>query len=185
MGAARLHDHVGEEPADAYSLDPATLKVTRWTESETGGLDTAERRARAGRGEELRRQAVISGFLYRPDPAKFPGKRPVIVNIHGGPESQSRPGFLGRNNYFINELGVAIFFPNVRGSAGYGKTFVSLDNGPFKREDSSRTSAPSSTGSSRDPASTPTAVAVTGGSYGGYMTLRLGHHLRRPHQAAR
>ena len=87
----------------------------------------------------------VSGFLYRPDPRKFPGKRPLIVNIHGGPEGQSRPGFMGRNNYLLNEQGIAIFFPNVRGSTGYGKRFVGLDNGPFKREDSaSRTSAPSS-----------------------------------------
>ena len=70
----------------------------------------------------------ISGFLYKP-PAKFTGKRPVILNIHGGPESQFRPGFLTRNNYFLNEMGVAILFPNVRGSSGYGKTFLTLDNG--------------------------------------------------------
>src|SRR5207249_6533509 len=70
----------------------------------------------------------ISGFLYRP-PAKFTGKRPVIVNIHGGPEGQFRPGFLGRNNYYLNELGLAMIFPNVRGSTGYGKTFLTMDNG--------------------------------------------------------
>ena len=78
----------------------------------------------------------VSGFLYRPDPAKFPGRRPLIVNIHGGPEGQSRPGFLGRNNYLLNELGVAIFYPNVRGSTGFGKRFVALDNGPDQRENS-------------------------------------------------
>ena len=77
----------------------------------------------------------ITGFLYLPDTKKFPGPRPVIVNIHGGPEAQFRPGFLGRKNYLINELGCATLFPNVRGSSGYGKTFVKLDNG-FKREDS-------------------------------------------------
>ena len=79
----------------------------------------------------------VSGFLYRPDPKKFPGKRTVIISIHGGPESQSRPIFQSRNNYYLNELGVAIFYPNVRGSEGYGKTFLALDNG-FKREDSVR-----------------------------------------------
>ena len=125
-----------KSPSDAYSLDPATLQVTRWTESETGGLDPNRNvepeliEVKSFDGE------AVSGFLYRPDPAKFPGKRPLIVNIHGGPESQTKPGFLGRNNYLINELGIAIFFPNVRGSSGYGKRFVSLDNGPFKREDS-------------------------------------------------
>ena len=78
----------------------------------------------------------MSGFLYRPDPAKFPGKRPLFMWIHGGPESQDRPAFRGRKNYLMNELGVALFYPNVRGSTGYGKRFVNLDNGPFKREDS-------------------------------------------------
>ena len=63
-----------------------------------------------------------------PDAKKFPGKRPVMVNIHGGPEGQYRPGFLGRNNYYLNEMGVALIFPNVRGSTGYGKTFLKLDN---------------------------------------------------------
>ncbi len=53
----------------------------------------------------------------------------------GGPEGQSRPIFLGRNNYFINELGVAMIYPNVRGSDGYGKTYLQLDNG-LKRLDS-------------------------------------------------
>src|SRR5439155_1597866 len=62
----------------------------------------------------------------------FPGRRPVIINIHGGPEGQSRPGFLGRNNYYVNELGVALIFPNVRGSTGHGKTFAKLDNGTLR-----------------------------------------------------
>ncbi len=77
----------------------------------------------------------ISGFLYLPNESKFPGKHPVIINIHGGPEAQFRPTFAGRNNYFINELGCAMIMPNVRGSNGYGKSFLKLDNG-FKREDS-------------------------------------------------
>jgi dipeptidyl aminopeptidase/acylaminoacyl peptidase len=60
----------------------------------------------------------------------------MLMNVHGGPEGQSRPGFQGRSNYLLNEMGVAIFYPNVRGSTGYGKNFVGLDNGPFKRENS-------------------------------------------------
>ena len=67
---------------------------------------------------------MISGFLYLP-PKRFAGPRPVIVNIHGGPEGQSRPSFLGRTNYYVSELGVAMIYPNVRGSTGYGKTFLS------------------------------------------------------------
>jgi dipeptidyl aminopeptidase/acylaminoacyl peptidase len=156
-------------PADAYSVDPKSLELRRWTESETGGLDPQRNvepqlvRVRSFDGLE------VSGFLYRPDPARFPGRRPLIVNIHGGPESQSRPGFLARNNYLLNELGIAIFYPNVRGSTGYGKRFVSLDNGPFRREDSVRDVAAFLDMLDKDPALDPARFAVTGGSYGGYM----------------
>src|SRR5689334_9627166 len=120
--------------ADVYSLNIPSGKVERWTTSETGGLNTST----FAEPQLIKWQTfdgkTISGFLYLPDAKKFPGKRPVIVNIHGGPEGQFRPGFLGRNNYFINELGVAMVYPNVRGSTGYGKTFLKLDNG-MHRED--------------------------------------------------
>jgi dipeptidyl aminopeptidase/acylaminoacyl peptidase len=155
--------------ADAYSVDPKTMTVTRWTESETGGLDVTKNsepelvKIKSFDGIE------VSGFLYRPDPAKFPGKRPMIMNVHGGPEGQSRPGFLGRNNYLLNEQGVAIFFPNVRGSTGYGKTFVSLDNGPFKREDSVKDMGAFLDALAKDPALDAGSFGLTGGSYGGYM----------------
>ena len=156
-------------PADAFSLDPATMALTRWTESETGGLDPKANvepelvEVKSFDGEP------VSGFLYRPDPVKFPGKRPLIVNIHGGPESQAQAGFLGRNNYLINEQGIAIFFPNVRGSSGFGKRFVSLDNGPFKREDSVKDIGAYLDRLAADPAIDADRMAVTGGSYGGYM----------------
>jgi dipeptidyl aminopeptidase/acylaminoacyl peptidase len=155
--------------ADMYAVDPQSLAVTRWTESETGGLDVA-----ANREPELVKVKSfdgleVSGFLYRPDPAKFPGKRPLLVNIHGGPEGQSRPGFLGRNNYYLNELGIAVFYPNVRGSTGFGKTFVAADNGPFKREDSVRDIGAFLDALARDPALDPARFGVAGGSYGGYM----------------
>ena len=77
---------------------------------------------------------MISGFLYRP-PSKFTGKRPVMVMIHGGPEDQEFPDFKAQYNYFSNELGIAVIYPNIRGSTGYGKTYTKLDNG-FLREDS-------------------------------------------------
>jgi dipeptidyl aminopeptidase/acylaminoacyl peptidase len=168
--------------SDAYSVDPTTLAVTRWTRSETGGLD-----AEANVEPELVEvrsfdREPISGFLYRPDPARFPGRRPLIVNIHGGPEAQTRPGFQGRNNYLINELGIAIFYPNVRGSTGYGKRFVGLDNGPALRENSVRDIGAFLDRLSRDPALDPARIAVTGGSYGGYMcyasAIRFGDRLR-------
>jgi dipeptidyl aminopeptidase/acylaminoacyl peptidase len=156
-------------PTDAWSADPKTLAVTRWTFSETGGLDpnanVEPELVEVKSFDGLR----VSGFLYRPDSRRFPGARPLIVNIHGGPESQSRPGFLGRSNYLVNELGIAIFFPNVRGSTGYGKAFVSLDNGPFKREDSVRDIGAFLDVLARDPGLDANRFAVTGGSYGGYM----------------
>lgn len=154
---------------DVYSVDPKTLKVTRWTQSETGGLDPAANvepelvTVKSFDGES------VSGFLYRPDPKKFPGKRPLIVDIHGGPESQTRPGFLGRANYYPNELGVALFYPNVRGSSGYGKRFVGLDNGAFKREDSVKDIGAFLDHLSADPQIDTARIGETGGSYGGYM----------------
>jgi dipeptidyl aminopeptidase/acylaminoacyl peptidase len=156
-------------PTDAFSVDPKTLKVTRWTNSETGGLDPA----RNSESEFVEVKSFdgepVSGFLFRPNPAKFPGKRPLIVNIHGGPEGQSVPSFRGRANYLLNELGVAIFYPNVRGSTGFGKRFVSLDNGPFKREDSVKDIGAFLDRLQADPAIDASKMAVTGGSYGGYM----------------
>ena len=168
--------------SDVYSVNPQTLAVTRWTQSETGGLDTSRNiepqlvEVRSFDGER------VSGFLYRPDPKKFPGRRPLIMSIHGGPEGQSRPGFLGRNNYYLNELGIAIFFPNVRGSTGYGKRFVGLDNGPDLRENSVQDIGAFLDTLSRDRTIDPKRIGVTGGSYGGYMcyasAIRYGDRLR-------
>lgn len=157
--------------ADVYSLNIRTNKIERWTESETGGLNTQNfTDAQLVRWKSFDGKA-ISGFLYRP-PAKFTGKRPVIIDIHGGPEGQSRPGFLGRNNYYMNELGVALLYPNVRGSTGYGKTFLRLDNG-FKREDSVRDIGALLDWIVTQPDLDKDRVMVTGGSYGGYMSLAV------------
>ena len=155
--------------ADVWSLDPKTMQITRWTQSETGGLDpsvNAEPRIVTTKSFD---GLEVSGLLYLPDPAKFPGKRPLIVDIHGGPEGQSTAGFMGADNYLLNELGVGVFLPNVRGSTGYGKTFVSLDNGPFKREDSVKDMAALIDAVRKDAAVDPAKVGLTGGSYGGYM----------------
>jgi dipeptidyl aminopeptidase/acylaminoacyl peptidase len=113
----------------------------------------------------------ISGFYYKA-PARFSGKRPVIINIHGGPEGQARPVFIGRSNYFLNEQGVSIILPNVRGSTGFGKTFVGLDNG-MKREDSVKDIGALLDWIATRPELDATRVMVTGGSYGGYMTLAV------------
>jgi dipeptidyl aminopeptidase/acylaminoacyl peptidase len=93
----------------------------------------------------------------------------MLMWVHGGPESQSRPAFIGAYNYLVNELGIALFYPNVRGSSGYGKTFVGLDNGPFKREDSVKDMGAFLDALARDPALDAKRFALTGRSYGGYM----------------
>ena len=159
-----------QSPSDIYSYSLKTRQLERWTESETGGLDPKS----FAEPELVKIKSFdglpISAFLYRPDPKKFPGKRPVLINIHGGPESQSRPIFQARNNYYVNELGIAMLVPNVRGSAGYGKTFLTLDNG-FKREDSVKDIGAFIDWLPGQPALDAGRVAVIGGSYGGYMVL--------------
>ncbi|MEQ8311333.1 MAG: prolyl oligopeptidase family serine peptidase [Sphingopyxis sp.] len=162
--------------ADAYSIDPRTLAVTRWTESETGGLDVTKNVEPELVKVKSFDGLKVSGFLYRPDPAKFPGKRPLIMSVHGGPEGQSRPGFMGRNNYLLNELGIALFYPNVRGSTGYGKRFVSLDNGPFKREDSVKDMGAFLDRLAKDDTLDAARFGLTGGSYGGYMCYAAAIH---------
>src|SRR5262245_36251811 len=158
-------------PADVYSVNFETKKVERWTESETGGLNTEQFSEPELVKWKTFDDRMISGFLYRP-PGKFTGKRPVVINIHGGPEGQFQPTFLGRNNYFLNELGVALLFPNVRGSSGYGKTFLTLDNG-FKREDTYKDiESLVDWLKTRDDLDADR-VMVTGGSYGGHMTLAV------------
>ena len=156
---------------DAYSLDMATGKLERWTYSESGGLNTsgfAEPKLIHWKSWDER---SISAFLYKP-PAKFPGKRPVIVDIHGGPEGQVRADFLGRDNYYINELGIAMIYPNVRGSTGYGKSFQKLDNG-FLREGSYKDINALLDWIQTQPDLDAGKVMITGGSYGGFMTLAI------------
>ena len=161
-------------PSDMYSIDAATGKVERWTESETGGLNAAnfvEPELVRWKSFDSR---TISGFLYKPA-AKFAGRRPVVINIHGGPESQFQPAFLGRSNYYLDELGVAVLFPNVRGSSGYGKSYLRLDNGRL-REDSVKDIGTLIDWIGTRPDLDASRIMVTGGSYGGYMTLASATH---------
>lgn len=158
-------------PSDVHVYSPRSRQLTRWTESEIGGLDPngfVEPKlvrfptfdSASGGPKE------ITAWLYEP---KIPGPHPVVVDIHGGPEGQSRPVFNSRAQYWANELGVAVILPNVRGSTGYGKTFVSLDNG-LKRLDSVR-----DIGALLDWMAGErnrfdmNRVIAYGGSYGGYM----------------
>jgi dipeptidyl aminopeptidase/acylaminoacyl peptidase len=156
-------------PADVYSLDTASGKLDRWTFSETGGIDTSgfvEPQLIHWKSFDGR---VLSGFLYRP-PARFGGKRPVIVDFHGGPEEQFQPYFLGPQNDYLNELGVALLFPNIRGSAGYGKTFLKLDNGVL-RENAYRDAGALLDWIRAEPSLDADRVMVRGVSYGGHMAL--------------
>jgi dipeptidyl aminopeptidase/acylaminoacyl peptidase len=157
-------------PGDVYSLDVATGKLERWTTSETTVKTETFPAAELVRWKSFDGR-MISGFLYRP-PAKFTGKRPVLVVIHGGPEGQSQPTFLGRSNYFLNELGIALIYPNVRGSTGYGKTFSLMDNG-FKREDTYKDINALFDWIATQLGLDSDRIAVTGGSYGGHMTLAV------------
>jgi len=179
LGSLRWHKNGTElgfsisnarEPGDVYSLDVASGKLERWTYSETAVKTEAFPEAELVRWKSFDGR-MISGFLYRP-PAKFSGKRPVLVDIHGGPEGQSQPRFLGRTNYLLNELGIALIYPNVRGSTGYGKTFTMLDNG-FKREDTYKDINALFDWIATQPELDSSRIAVTGGSYGGHMTLAV------------
>ena len=158
-----------QSPLDVYSLNIKSSKVDRWTESETGGLNTANFIAPKLISWKSFDGRTITGFLYMPDAAKFPGKRPAIVGIHGGPEGQSRPTFMGRNNYILNELGVAIIEPNVRGSTGYGKAFTLLDNG-FHRDDTYKDIGALLDWIGNQSDLDSSRIMIIGGSYGGHMT---------------
>jgi dipeptidyl aminopeptidase/acylaminoacyl peptidase len=168
-----------DAPADAYSLELASGDLTRWTYSEVGGLNPATFvtakpiRFPSFDGRE------IPAWYYRPRTASAEHKVPVIVQIHGGPESQAQPYFSGTTQFYLNELGFAVILPNVRGSSGYGKTYLKLDNAE-KREDSVRDIGALLDWIAEQPELDETRVAVTGGSYGGYMVLAsLVHHGER------
>jgi dipeptidyl aminopeptidase/acylaminoacyl peptidase len=161
-----------QSPRDAWTLDLATGASTRWTKSETGAADPARMvaaelvryptwdRAQGG-------QRRIPAFVYRP---AGPGPHPVVIDIHGGPEGQSRPGYSAWTQYLVNELGYAVVVPNVRGSTGYGRTFTMLDNGRL-REDSVRDIGALLVWIAAQPDLDQGRVVVSGGSYGGYMAL--------------
>jgi dipeptidyl aminopeptidase/acylaminoacyl peptidase len=154
-------------PADAWSFDIATLNLTRWTEAETGGLNAAGFLTPEMFSYPNTDGMDIPAFIYRPQGA---GPHPVIVSIHGGPESQSRPGFNSTYQYWAKELGLAVVVPNVRGSSGYGKTYVSLDNG-LNRKKSVEDIGALLDWIATQPELDASRVVVHGGSYGGYMVL--------------
>lgn len=160
--------------SDVYSLDLKSGKITHWAKTEMNGFPTTGLREPELVKWKSFDGKMISGFIYKP-PTTFTGKRPVIINIHGGPEGQARPGPQGRNSYYINDLGVAVIYPNVRGSSGFGKTFLQLDNG-YKREDSVKDIGALLDWIATQPDLDKDRIMVTGGSYGGYMTLAVATH---------
>jgi dipeptidyl aminopeptidase/acylaminoacyl peptidase len=160
--------------SDIYVLNSITGKTVRWTESELGGLNANELSESMLIKWKSFDGVEISGFYFKPA-SKFTGKRPVIINIHGGPEGQSLPTFQGRNNFALNELGVAMIYPNVRGSVGFGKSFVKLDNG-ILRENSVKDIGALLDWVAQQPDLDPNRVMIMGGSYGGYMTLAVATH---------
>ncbi|MDH3746901.1 MAG: prolyl oligopeptidase family serine peptidase [Gammaproteobacteria bacterium] len=169
-------------PSDTFvlSLGDAPLEygeLTRWTNSEVGGLDTSGFRTPelityATFDEVAGGPRKIPAWVYKPD---GDGPFPVVVSIHGGPESQSRPTFSSTYQMWLQKLGVAIVLPNVRGSNGYGKTYLGLDNG-FRREDSVRDIGALLNWIDSQPDLDSDRVAVFGGSYGGYMVLASAVH---------
>ena len=161
-----------QSPGDVYTMDlRAAGPARQWTHATVDGIDTAPfREAEIVRWKSFDGRE-ISGLLNRP-PARFAGKRPVLINIHGGPEGQATIGFLGRSNYFVAELGIAYLQPNVRGSSGYGKTFIALDDG-LKREDSVKDIGALLDWIATQPDLDASRIMVTGGSYGGYMSLAV------------
>jgi dipeptidyl aminopeptidase/acylaminoacyl peptidase len=153
--------------ADAYTYDLRRRELVRWTESEIGGLNAETFVEPEIITVESFDGLEVPGLYYAPP---GPGPHPVMLDIHGGPESQSRPRFSSLTQFLLRERGIAVIYPNVRGSTGYGKTYVSLDDG-VKREDSVRDIGAFLDWIDANPDLDGERVAVFGASYGGYMVL--------------
>lgn len=159
-----------DAPADVYSIRLDNGELVRWTFSEIGGLDprgfVVPERIRFPSFDERE----IPAYYYRPKSATKESPAAVLIVIHGGPESQFQPYFSGALQFYVNELGLAVIAPNVRGSSGYGKTYLKLDNAE-KREDSVKDIGALLDWIAKQPELDAKRVAVSGGSYGGYMSL--------------
>ncbi len=154
-------------PADIYAIDLKRRKLERWTRSEVGGLDTETFVDAQMIDYPTFDGRDVPAFIYRP---RTPGPHPVVVLIHGGPEAQYRPYFSTTVQSYVTEMGVAVIAPNVRGSAGYGKSYLKLDNG-YLREDSVKDIGALLDWIGTQDDLNAERVAVFGGSYGGYMVL--------------
>jgi len=169
--------NTSQTPSDSFLL---TLKqsptkyadLNRWTFSEVGGLNTELFVVPELVRFESFDKRQIPAFVYKPNKK---GPHPVIISIHGGPEGQARPYFSSNTQLWLNTLGAAVITPNVRGSAGYGKEYIGLDNG-FNREDSVKDIGALLDWIATQPDLDANRVAVIGGSYGGYMVLASAVH---------
>jgi dipeptidyl aminopeptidase/acylaminoacyl peptidase len=164
-------------PSDAYVLDlrrkPLRFgRFTRWTESEIGGLDATRFVAPKLVHYSTFDHREIPAWIHKPAGG---GPHPVIIRVHGGPESQARPTFSTTWQMWVATLGVAVIQPNVRGSAGYGKSFIGLDNG-VNREDAVKDIGALLDWIETQPDLDASRVAIYGGSYGGYMALASAVH---------
>ncbi len=152
-------------PPDIWTLDMSTKRFARLTDSPHAGINLAE----LVRPELVRYQAhdglELSGWLYRPTNSQGPG--PIVLSFHGGPEGQERPGFNSTYQALLAE-GIAVFAPNVRGSSGFGKRFVNLDNGAL-RENGVRDIKATVDHVVKSGVADPKRIGIIGGSYGGYM----------------
>ena len=160
---------------DVWAWDIEKSRLTRWTTSELGGLDPA----RLAEPKLIRFRSFdglsVPAFVYRPRNVPTGVKTPVIMDIHGGPEAQTRPGWNPGAQYFADQLGATVILPNVRGSEGYGKNYLNLDNAE-KREDSVKDIGALLDWIAAQPDLDAKRVAVYGQSYGGYMSLAVMTH---------
>lgn len=161
-------------PSEVRVIDIASARSGLWAAADTAGVDTSAFQPIDVIQWTSFDGRAISGLIQRP-PARFTGKRPVLIEIHGGPEAQAMLSFNGRYNYIVNELGIAFIEPNVRGSSGFGKRFTQLDNGRL-REDSVRDIGALLDWIARQPDLDASRVVVQGGSYGGYMANAVAVH---------
>ena len=154
-------------PADLHVLDIAPGRFARLTESAHEGVDLANLSRPSLVKYKARDGVLLSGWLYRPKGVTGPG--PVVFLYHGGPEGESRPGLSG-DIQALTAAGASVFAPNVRGSTGFGKTFVNLDNGPLRvngvKDIEDTTNALVKLGYAD-----PKRLGIMGGSYGGYMVM--------------
>ncbi len=159
-----------DSPPDAYSLSLSDGELTRWTFSEVGGLNPESFVAPSRIQFKSFDGRMIPAWYFQPRGAVASRKMPVLISIHGGPESQYQPLFSPIIQYYLSELGIAVICPNVRGSSGYGKTYVALDNAE-KREDSVKDIGALLDWIGQQSELDSSRIAVSGGSYGGYMVL--------------